>query len=84
MAEDPRVDVIDDDHAVLESLRALVQGMNLRVECHASPRAYLEKLNPAGPRRVVADLRMPGMTGIELQKALAERGVPLPVIIITG
>ena len=84
MTEDPRVDVIDDDHAVLESLRALVQGMNLRVECHASPRAFLETINPSRPGCLVADLRMPGMSGLELQEALSARGIPLPIIILTG
>lgn len=84
MAEEPIVYLIDDDQAILESLRALVEALNLRAECHTSAQTFLERVDRSRPGCAVVDLRMPGLSGIELQQVLAERGIPLPIIIFTA
>jgi RNA polymerase sigma factor (sigma-70 family) len=79
----PTVFVIDDDDALRESLRSLVASAGLNVEAFASPQRFLECYRPDGPACLVLDVRLPEMSGIELQETLAERGITVP-IIITG
>jgi two-component system response regulator FixJ len=76
--------VVDDDAGVRESLRWLVESAGLRVETHASARAFLAGLDLKQPDCVVLDLRMPGMSGLQLQEELALRRYSHPIIIITG
>lgn len=80
----PVVYVVDDDEAVRESLVWLIGSVGLRVESFASARSFLENYLPEQPGCVVLDVRMPGQSGLELQDALVEKGIPLPVIFITG
>jgi two-component system response regulator FixJ len=75
---------VDDDQHVLESLRWLVESGGLRVETYSDAQAFLERFDPSRAGCVVADVRMPGMSGLELQEALASRGATIPFIIITG
>lgn len=77
------VQVIDDDPGARGSLRWLLEGQNLTVATHASGQAFLDDY--AGqPGCVVADFRMPSMTGLELQAALLARGIELPLILVTA
>ena len=78
------VHVVDDDEAVRQSLAWLLTPLGLRVETYASADAFLAAWTPDLAGCVVTDVRMPGMSGIALTKALAERGSVLPVIVITG
>ena len=80
----PIVFIVDDDQAVSDSLRLLLQKSRYPVESFASAEAFLDGYDPAQPGCLVTDLRMPGMSGLELQQALFARGVTLPVIFITG
>lgn len=80
----PTVFVVDDDSAVRESLSLLIRSMALPVETFDSARSFLDDCDPARPGCLVLDIRMPGMSGLELQDLLARRGVRLPVIFITG
>jgi len=76
--------VVEDDVSVRESLRALLESADLKVIDFASA---VEFLNSADERRgscIIADVRMPGMNGLEMQEELVKRGSKLPVIIITG
>ncbi len=80
----PTVFVVDDDAAVRESLSLLIRSMSLAVEAFDSAPAFLEACDPARPGCLVLDIRMPGMSGIDLQEHLRSRDIPLPVIFITG
>ena len=76
--------VVDDDQGARESVRALVRSMGIHSEAFASAEAFLENFNPKKPGCLVTDLRMDGMSGVELQDKLAANDVHLPVIIITA
>jgi FixJ family two-component response regulator len=76
--------VIDDDEAVRASLRFLIESDVHVVETFASAHAFLNRPLVDGVGCIIADVRMPGMSGLELQEALNALGVTLPLIIITG
>jgi two-component system response regulator FixJ len=78
------VHVIDDDDAVRESLAFLLETADYAVHSYESAAAFLAKLDKAEPGCIITDVRMPGMTGLELVRALNERGCAMPVIVITG
>jgi two-component system response regulator FixJ len=84
MADDPTVFVVDDDEAVRESLAILLQASGFRVEAFASAEAFLAAHDRGRPGCVLIDVRMPGMDGLELQRALKARDVGLPAIVVTG
>jgi FixJ family two-component response regulator len=76
--------VVDDDPAVVKAISALIEMIGMRVvECTSAPE-FLEVYKPSGPACLVLDVRMPGMSGLELQRRLAATGTTLPVIIVTG
>jgi FixJ family two-component response regulator len=78
------VHVVDDDPAVRRSLAWLLEGEGLVVQTHASAEDFLGALMPEQPGCALVDLRMPGMSGLELQQALAARGVALPIVFVTA
>lgn len=78
------VALIDDDAAVLQSLRLLLEGRGMQVRCFASAESFLQSIGEEMPKCVVSDVRMPGLTGIELHQELKKRHAPVPVILITG
>ncbi|HEY7889222.1 MAG TPA: response regulator transcription factor [Steroidobacteraceae bacterium] len=80
----PIVFVVDDDESVRGSLHYLLRSVDL--ECQALPSAteFLAVYDPAQPGCLVLDVRMPGMSGLELQEQLNLRGAIIPVIFITG
>lgn len=82
--EKPIVFVVDDDEAVRESLRWLIASIDLAVETYGSAAEFLEKYDDSPRGCMIVDVRMPGISGIELQRQLSERGIGLPVIIVTG
>jgi FixJ family two-component response regulator len=84
MAREPMVFIADDDDAVRRFLSGLIQSINLRVSAHASAQDFLDAYEPGCPGCLLLDVRMPGMSGLELQRELAERSINLPVIILTG
>jgi FixJ family two-component response regulator len=81
---EPTVFIVDDDDAVRRFLSGLIASVELRVEAFASARDFLEAYEPGQPGCLVLDVRMPGMSGLELQRELAEQAIDLPVIILTG
>ncbi len=81
---EPTVFIVDDDDAVRRFLSGLIESVELRVETFASARDFLEAYEPGRPGCLVLDVRMPGMSGLELQRELAEQAIDLPVIILTG
>jgi FixJ family two-component response regulator len=76
--------VVDDDAAVRGSLAMLLKSVSLEVKTFESAGQFLEQLPPEPGGCLVLDIRMPGMSGLELQQQLKLRGCPLPVIFITG
>lgn len=78
------VHIIDDDSAVRESLVALVQMQGMQAKGYPSADAFLAALQPAATGCIVCDVRMPGLTGLQLLDKLAELKSTLPVIIITA
>ncbi len=82
------VHVVDDDPALRRSLRFLLESVEWKVQLHASAEEFLEAAGPAREARqpacVLLDIRMPAMSGLELQQVLRERGVALPIVFMTG
>lgn len=79
-----KVYVVDDDPGMQDALKLLLCSEGYAVETHASGEAFLRQAEPAMPGCLVTDLRMPGLSGLTLQKELRRRGIHLPVIFITG
>jgi two-component system response regulator FixJ len=78
------VALIDDDDAVLQSLRQLLEGRGMQVRCFVSAESFLQCIGEEMPKCIVSDVRMPGLTGMELQQELKKRDAAVPVILITG
>lgn len=76
--------VVDDDEAVRDSLQWLLEGKDYRVRCFDSAESFLSRYDPREVACLIADIRMGGMTGLELQDKLLERKSPLPIVFITG
>lgn len=76
--------VVDDDQAVRESLAMLVQSAGLAAETFESAQAFLDAYRPDRRGCLVTDVRMPGMSGLELQERLSRDDVRIPVIVLTG
>lgn len=76
--------VVDDDAAVRDALTHLLAAGGYAVEGYASAEAFLAACDPDRPGCVVLDIQMPGMSGLELQTALAERHLPQPIIFLTS
>ncbi|NJN47153.1 MAG: response regulator transcription factor [Candidatus Competibacteraceae bacterium] len=80
----PTVFLVDDDEAVRDSLSLSLEMAGLTVVKYASARAFLELYDPSQPGCLILDVRMPDMSGLELQEALSERKISIPIIFITG
>jgi FixJ family two-component response regulator len=76
--------VIDDDNDVREALGRLLRSVGLSVRLHGSVPEFLRAPSPEGPACLVLDVRLPGQSGLDLQRELARSGRPLPIIFITG
>lgn len=76
--------IVDDDAAVRDSIAELVESVGLQARCYPSAPAFLEAFEPQRPGCLVLDVRMRGMSGMELQRELKAQGVGLPVIVLTG
>jgi two-component system, LuxR family, response regulator FixJ len=80
----PTVFVVDDDEAVRNSLHLLMKSLGLAATTLPTAQEFLDKYDPHQPGCLVLDVRMPGMSGLELQEQLNVRGAMIPVIFITG
>lgn len=78
------VALIDDDYAVLESLGMLLKNRGMTVECFTSAEHFLAQSKSIGLSCIVSDIRMPGLSGLDLQNELMNRGSTVPLILITG
>ena len=77
---EPTVFLVDDDHAVRDALELLLESAGLRTVSYSSAAAFLEGFEKNRRGCLVLDIRMPGMSGMELQAALAEKSVNIPII----
>lgn len=76
--------VVDDDEAVRESLALLVRSVGLEAETFDSAQAFLDAYRPERRGCLITDIRMPGMSGLELQETLSRDDIRIPVIVLTG
>jgi FixJ family two-component response regulator len=81
---EPVVFVLDDDELVRRALQRLFQSVGIHCEPFASPEQFLSIERPEGPACLVLDVRMSGMSGLEVQQELASKGLEMPVIFMTG
>jgi FixJ family two-component response regulator len=80
----PIVFVVDDDTSIRDALKSLIRSVGLRVELFRSPREFLSWKRPDAPCCLVLDVRLPGESGLDLQRELAEANIHIPVVFITG
>ena len=81
---DPIVFVVDDDLSIRDALTSLIRSVGLRVETFGSAREFLTRQPPAAPGCLVLDVRLPGLSGLDLQRELAGAQITMPIIFITG
>jgi FixJ family two-component response regulator len=81
---DAMVFVVDDDAPMRESLQNLIRSVGLRVELFASAQEFLRRKPPDLPSCLVLDVRMPGLSGLDLQKRTGDAGIEIPIVFITG
>jgi FixJ family two-component response regulator len=79
-----KVFVIDDDESIREALKSLIRSVGLSVETFASAREFLQSPRPDVPSCLILDVRMPGLSGLDLQRDLTEANIHIPIIFITG
>ena len=80
----PTVFVVDDDASMREAISSLIRSVGLRVELFASAKDFLRQKRSDGPACLVLDVRLPGLSGLELQRELAAANNAVPIVFITG
>jgi FixJ family two-component response regulator len=80
----PTVFIVDDDTRMRAATQRLLKTVGLHSESFATPEDFLRHKRPNGPTCLVLDLRLPGMSGLEVQRKLTDMGVQIPIIFITG
>lgn len=80
----PTVFVVDDDQSILRAMTRLLKSEGLAVEAFPSPRDFLDRPAHDGPGCLVLDLQMPGVSGLEVQEALAAANRVLPIVFVSG
>jgi FixJ family two-component response regulator len=80
----PAVFVVDDDASMRQAIGSLIRSVGLRVETFATAQDFLQSKALDVPGCVVLDVRLPGLSGLDLQRELTSRGIMLPIIFITG
>jgi FixJ family two-component response regulator len=83
-ADAPRVFVIDDDAAIRAAIQGLLQSAGLRSETFGAAEEFLRNKRPDGPSCLVLDVSLPGINGLDFQRQLADAGIQIPIIFITG
>src|ERR1700731_153115 len=80
----PTVFVVDDDALVRAAIQGMLKSVGLRSDAFATPQEFLRRKRPDGPSCLVLDVRLPGANGLDFQRELADAGVHIPIIFITG
>ncbi|MDB5108084.1 MAG: DNA-binding response regulator [Candidatus Binatus sp.] len=81
---DSVVFVVDDDTSVREAIESLIRSVGSHVECFASAQDFLGAKRPDVPGCLVLDIRLPGFSGLELQRKLADADIQIPIVFMTG
>jgi FixJ family two-component response regulator len=81
---DAVIAIVDDDPSVREGLSSLIRSAGLRVETFASAQEFLARGGAETPSCVVLDMQLPGLSGLDLQKRMAEVGLEIPIVFLTG
>src|SRR5580693_5904369 len=76
--------VVDDDASVRNALKSLIRSVGLQVELFGSAQEFLQSKRPDVPSCLILDIRLPGISGLDFQRKLAEAKIPIPIIFITG
>ena len=84
MTDPVDVCIVDDDEAVSHSLRLLLESVGLSVETCPTAQVFLERTELSRSACLLLDVRMPSMSGLQLQESLRQRGLSVPIIFITG
>ena len=84
MQSDTTVHIVDDDEAIRQSLTLLLRSVDINVQSYDSAQAFLDVFDATKPGCLLLDIRMPAMSGLELQQELKQRKIQIPVIILTG
>ena len=84
MSNNQTVFLVDDEPDVRAALSMLIRSIGLTPECYESPQAYLDTYDPERPGCLILDMRMPGMSGLQLQEKLLQKGLHPPIIMISG
>jgi FixJ family two-component response regulator len=82
--EEPVVFVVDDDEEIRAAMRSLLASVGLRVETFATAQDFLGSRRPDAPACLVLDVRLPGLSGLDLQHELIQAGIPIPIVFISG
>lgn len=82
--DQPTVHVLDDDQAVREALEFLIQTVGLSVKTYPSPTRFFEEFDPEAVGCLIMDIRMPVMSGLQVQTELKNRHIDIPIIMMTG
>jgi FixJ family two-component response regulator len=84
MAEEPVVFVVDDDEDIRAAMRSLLASVGLRVETFPTAQDFLESRRLDAPVCLVLDVQLPGLSGLDLQHELIQRGISIPIVFLSG
>ena len=84
IAPDAVIAIVDDDPSAREGLEALIRSAGWKVETFVSAQEFLGRRGAEAPRCLILDLQLPGLSGLDLQKRLAEVGLEIPIVFLTG
>jgi FixJ family two-component response regulator len=83
-AAEPVVFVVDDDRGIREAIKSLIASVGLRVDTFSTAQEFLAAPRPDAPACLILDVRLPGLSGLDLQRELTRAGTPIPIVFITG
>ncbi len=83
-ADAPTVNIIDDDDLVRASIQGMLKSVGLRSKAFANPQEFLRSPHSEGPSCLILDVQLPGLSGLDFQRELADAGFQIPIIFITG
>ncbi|MDH5217382.1 MAG: response regulator [Gammaproteobacteria bacterium] len=84
MKQRATIHIVDDDEAMRKSLSMLIKSIDMEPKTYDSAEEFLEKFTPSEPCCILLDVRMPGMSGLDLQKKLPQHNITSPVVVMTG
>ena len=83
-ADTPTVNIVDDDELVRASIQGMLKSVGLRSQAFANPQEFLRSQRSDGPSCLILDVQLPGLSGLDFQRELADAGFQIPIVFITG